>query len=329
MITVTGANGLAGSYIVKELVAHGKKVRALVRSTSSLVELQEIRNKIEIVFADVNDYTSLEEALAGSEVVIHTAAVVSYLPTDKALMRKVNVTGTQHVVNACLNLHIPTLVHISSVAALGKSTDSQKIDESAKWTNEPTVSDYAQSKYEAELEVWRGSEEGLNTIILNPSVILAPTDFDKSSAQLFGYVWKEKKFFTEGTINTIDVRDVATAVRLLVDNHAAFGERYILSNEVISYQDFFNKVANQWNKKAPTIKVSKRWLQVVAKLEAIRAFFTGSKPLITKHTANLAGKKYTYINTKIKQTLHYEFQPIDATIQWCCAEYRKKFENKK
>ncbi|MCU0383540.1 MAG: NAD-dependent epimerase/dehydratase family protein [Cyclobacteriaceae bacterium] len=328
MITVTGANGLAGSYIVKELVAHGEKVRALVRPTSSLTELEEVKDKIEIIYADVTNYTSLEDAFTGSDVVIHTAALVSYHPADKEQMRKINVNGTRHVVNACLQTQVPVLLHVSSVAALGKNATTKEIDENTKWIDDATVSDYAQSKHEAELEVWRGSEEGLQVIVVNPSVILAPTDFNKSSAQLFGYVWKEKKFFTEGTINTIDVRDVAKTIRLLIDKKI-YGHRFILSNEAISYQQFFTKVAGKFNKNAPSVKVSKPWLQLVANLEALRSFLTGSKPLITKHTANLAGKNYLYQNKKIKEAIQIEFQPIDATIAWCCAEYMKKIENKK
>ena len=328
MITVTGANGLAGCYIVKEFLNRGEQVRVVVREGSDCTELESVKEKVEWKYADVNNYDALVDALKGSDVVIHTAAVVSYHSSDKDLMRQVNVIGTRHVVNVCLQEKVPTLLHISSVAVLGKLETSTLIDETATWIDDDTVSDYALTKHHSELEVWRGGEEGLNIIIVNPSVILAPTDFNKSSAQLFGYVWKEKKFYTEGAINTIDVRDLATCCYLLLQEKH-FGERFILSHEAISYEVFFKSIANKWNKKPPSIKVSKKWMLLLAKLEAIRSWLTKSKPLITVQTARLAGRKVVYKNDKIKKALNFEFQSIENSIDWCCAEYMKKFENKK
>lgn len=320
MIAVTGANGLLGSFIVRKLIEEEKEFVALKRSGSDVSLLSDVASKIKWIDADVTNPVALEEAFANVTHIVHAAAVVSFNPKLSKKLFDVNVTGTRNVVNACLASKAKKLIHISSVAALGRLKGETDIDENHKWIDNPLNSTYAESKYLAELEVFRGQEEGLNTVLINPSVILAGADWTKSSARLFKYVWDQKKFYAERDINFVDVRDVASVVVKFLEVEAP-GERFILNAGTIRLHDFFSKVAERFNKKPPTIRVSQSMLNLISRLEAVRSWFTRSEPLITRETARLAGSYFVYNNKKIRKQLNFEFQSIDETLNWCCEHY--------
>lgn len=324
MIAITGANGLLGSFVIRRLIEAGMPFVALKRAGSDTSLLNDVADHVTWRDADVTDPVSLHEALQGCSHVIHAAAMVSFNPRHKQKIFEVNVQGTRNVVNACLNTGIKRLVYISSVAALGRQKSQPDIDETSKWTESPLNSTYGESKYLGELEVFRGQEEGLSTVIVNPSVILAAADWNKSSAQLFKYVWCERAFYTRGFFSYVDVRDVAeTVVRLLetrVEN-----ERFIVNAGTIAYDDFFNRVAGRLNRKPPYIRLSKKVLKIVAVIESVRAWFADSEPLLTRETARLAGTQFLYNNRKITKTLNFQFQTIDQSLQWCCEYYMAKF----
>lgn len=327
MIAVTGANGLLGSYVIRELTARGLPFVALKRKQSNTGALNDL-SVIQWRDADVTEYDELMDGLRGATSVIHTAAIVSYHKRDRQRIDKTNVEGTRNVVNACLQLNIPRLLHVSSVAALGKTKDQRIVTEESKWIEGATVSSYADSKYRAELEVWRGQEEGLQTVTVNPSVILAPTDWTKSSAQLFRYVWQQRPFYTDGGVSVVDVRDVARVIVSLVQSTTE-AERFILAADTISYKHFFSEAAKHFNRKPPYLRVGKRMLQAAAAVESVRAFLSGSSPLVTRETARLAGKTFIYSNEKVRKALSIDFQSVEKTIEWCCAEYIKKMGDKK
>lgn len=328
MIAITGANGLLGSYIVRSLLEAKVPFVALRRKDSDTTALADVMTDIQWREADVTDYDSLTEAFTDVTGVIHAAAIVSYHKRDKEKIKIVNVDGTRHVVNACLQLGVQRLLHVSSVAALGKEKGQTRINENSKWIEGAIVSNYAESKYLAELEVWRGHEEGLKTVIVNPSVILSPTDWNKSSSQLFKYAWQERPFYTDGSFSAVDVRDVASCVVALYQSTIE-AERFILTGDSISYLNFFKLAATNFHKKSPTIRVSKSLLQMAAIIETLRGLVTGSDPLVTKETAQLAGRNFTYSNEKVKKALNVDFQSIESTIAWCCEEYMKKIALKK
>lgn len=328
MIAVTGANGLLGSFIVRELIKTNETFVALKRKGSDLSLLHDVAEKIQWLEADVLDPVALDEALQNIQYVIHAAAIVSFNPRARRKIYDVNVQGTRNVVNACLTGNVKKLVHISSVAALGRLKGQQHIDETQKWTDNPLNSTYAESKYLAELEVIRGQEEGLETVILNPSVILAGADWTKSSAKLFKYVWDEKPFYIGSHLNYVDARDVARAtVQLLRGVHA--GERFIVNGGSIPLPDFLSALAVRFKKRAPSIKLNKTFLHSLAFLESLSSRITGSDPLITRETARLAGTRFHYQNQKIQKHLNFQFQTIDQTLDWCCEYYINKFDSKK
>lgn len=328
MIAVTGANGLLGSFLVRKLNAERVPFVALKQQNSDTSLLKDINESITWREATLLDPVSLNEALHDITAVIHAAAIVSFNPREERKMFDVNVLGTRNVVDTCLALNIKRMVHISSVAALGRQKEKKIITEDNKWVNSALNSAYAESKYLAELEVFRGQEEGLNTVTLNPSVILAPADWNRSSAQIFKYIWKKRPFYFNGMMNYVDVRDVADIAYQLV--HSPFeAERFIINAGNISFHDLFHKVAANFNTRAPHIRLGRKTLKILAALEAVRAFIQNKTPLITRESARLAGTEFLFDNEKISKALNFKFQTIDKTLQWCCEYYLRQVNGKK
>lgn len=330
MILITGANGLIGSQIARLLLEKGHSLRALKRPNSNLGLLQDVEQQIEWVLGDVLDVASLDKAFEGVQYVVHTAALVSFAPNERAQMYAVNVTGTANVVNACLNSDVQKLIYVSSVAALGRpSVHGQAngatalIDETQKWEESPLNSHYAKSKYGAELEVWRGVAEGLNVVVVNPSVVLGEGDWHRSSTQLFKYVYDQKPFYTEGFVNYVDGKDVARAVVELTFSESK-NERFILNAGTCSYRDLFGIMAAEFHKKAPAWRVSPALIPIVWRIEALRSWLTGKAPLITRETAKTARSRTIYDASKIKKELGFEFTPLNETVRRVCAFLQKK-----
>jgi dihydroflavonol-4-reductase len=320
MIAVTGANGLLGSFVVRKLLDQNENFIALKRANSDVSLLRDKAAHIKWQDADILDAVSLETALKGVTKVIHTAAVVSFNPRLKNHIYNVNVCGTRNVVNACLHNGVNKFIHISSVAALGRLKEQTTIDEQNKWTDSAINSTYAQTKYLSELEVFRATEEGLNSVIINPSIILAAADWFKSSAKLFRYVWDERPFYVDSQLNYVDVRDVADlAVKMLKVNRP--GERFILNAGTVELKEFLSKTADRFGKKVPRIKLNTTLLKLVALAERYRSWVVGAEPLITAETARLVNTRFMYKNDKVKNEFNFEFTTFDKTLDWCCQYY--------
>ncbi|MFN6943724.1 MAG: NAD-dependent epimerase/dehydratase family protein [Cytophagaceae bacterium] len=324
MFFITGCNGLVGSYIARDLLQKGEKVRALKRKDCDLSLLRDIQEQIDWIEGDISDVSLLDEALKGIDYVIHSAAVISFAPKDKELMFRINVEGTANIVNASLKNSIKNFCHVSSVAALGEKKDSKNIDETSEFIL-ANASNYGYSKYLSELEVYRGIEEGLNAFIVNPSIILGPGNWEKSSSRLFKYVWEENLFFTEGKMNFIDIRDVTSIIIQLMNLTDIKGERFILNAGSVSYKDFFNTVAYHLDVRPPKYKINTFIAEVAWRLEAIKSKITGSSPLITKETARNSRKEVLFNNLKIRETLGVGFRTIEDTINWSCQELKGKY----
>lgn len=327
-ILITGATGLVGSAVARLLIEQGHEVAALCRpgSDRSLVKKEE--QLIQWIEGDIMDVVGLESEIRKVDYVVHAAAIVSFAPKDKAEMYRINVEGTANVINACLVAGIRKLCHVSSNAALGKP-DSKKhssageivIDEEQRWEESSSNSYYSKTKYLAELEVWRGISEGLEAVIVNPSVVLGEGDWNKSSTRLFRYAFDEKPFYTEGRINYVDVKDVARAVVTLLFSPIS-AERFLLNAGSMPYEHFFGMIADGFGKKRPWIKVGKWVASVIWRLEAVRTFITQGSPLITKETARSATRHYSYSSEKIKAKLGLNFIPIEDTIARVCQSFK-------
>ena len=333
MIFITGCTGLVGSHLVAELVKRQQTlstIKLLCRKNSDLSLLNrvlsryginEIPENIEFVYGDVLDYYILESAMKDVDEVYHCAAVVSFDPSDKGNLMRVNVEGTRNMVNAALHCEVKKFCHVSSIAALGRALEGESIDEESPWTRSKNNSVYSNSKHEAEMEVWRGIAEGLNATIVNPSLILGAGRWDSSSCELFNTVAKGFPFYTEGVNGFVDVKDVARAMIMLMELNK-FGQRYCLNGALISYKELFTLMANNFNIKVPYIKVGKTLSEIAWRIFWIIGKLQGKKPLITKETARTATRKYSYSSAKIIRDLNFKFTPIEESIKEICSIYR-------
>ena len=332
MIFLTGGTGLVGAHILLKLTESGQKVKALKRKRSSLTVIKNIFShykktdllkSIEWIEGDLLDLFSLQEGIKGCNTVIHCAAIVSFNPRDFKKMMKINVEGTANIVNICLENNIDKLAYISSIATLNDEKNQVRTEDSF-WKESKSNSQYAKSKYLSEQEVWRGIEEGLNSIIVNPSVILGPGDWQKGSSQMFEKVWKGLKFYSSGSTGYIDVVDVAKCLIKLLEKEI-INERFILNAENKKYRDIFDSIAENLNKPKPHIKVSPLIKEIAWRIEWLKSFITNKSPLITKETANTAMKNKSFSNEKIIKALDYKFIPIEESIkhysQWFLEEY--------
>jgi len=328
MIAVTGANGLLGNFIVKKLVDEKLPVVALKRKNNDTSLLADCSPAPVWREVDLHDSYLLHEAFRDVDTVIHAAAMVSFDPRAKKRIFETNVVGTKNIVDTCLALGIPRLIFISSVAALGRKKGTSEIDEESKWTDSELNSDYAKSKYLAELEVFRGQEEGLSVGIINPSVILAPANINKSSAQVFKYVLDEKPFFTAGTINYVDARDVAEMVYHLCTNPLN-GERYIASAGATSMRELLTQIAQRLGKRKPSIEIGPYWLSLAAWVEEWRCRITGAEALISRQSVKMPGEHFYYDNRKSVLELKMAYRTLEETLDWCCDYYRNSLTTNK
>lgn len=324
MILITGCNGSLGSQLAGWLVNEGHAVKGYIRPGADLSMIpQATKEQIEWCSGSLFDSYALGNALEGVDQVIHTAAVVSFAPARRKEMFRTNVEGTAALVNEALVSGVKQFVHISSIAALGRPNGKSSIDETDLWVESENNTNYAKSKYLAELEVYRGFEEGLNGFVLNPSVILSPGDIEKSSTKLFGYVLKGGKYYTEGDLNYVDVRDVCSILTQLMKKQVN-GERFVLNGGKAGYKYFFDRVAKEFGKVPPGKQASAWMKELIWRIEYLRSLVLGSEPLITKETARLSGNHHQYDNQKIKTLLSYEFHTIDDTIHWVCKELEQQ-----
>jgi len=314
MIAITGSTGLLGMQIVDTLLEHNLPVIGLYRGSKNKYLRAEVTHRE----ANVLDFPSLIDAFQGATTVIHLAAMVSFNPLRRKEIHHTNVEGTRNVVNACLQLGIKTLIHISSVAALADEKGKIISEDSNK--NNLISSDYGYSKYLAELEIFRGSEEGLTVSIVNPSVILSGARIRRTSASLINYIWKENSYYPCGTLSYVDARDVAEVVFKLCQ-HPRSGERFILSAGNISFKDFYFKVAHKLNKKAPTKQVTQKWAYWAGLADETRAFILRQEPQITRKSMQLASQTFLYDNSKVQITLDFKFRELEDTLDWVCSNY--------
>jgi len=328
MNLVTGGTGLVGSHLLYELTLSGDKVRVLKRKSSNIRNVHkvfsyysekadELFSKIEWIDGDLLDIYSLYDALDGITNVYHCAAFVSFEAVDKDQIYRTNVTGTTNLINATLDKNIGKLCHVSSIAAIGKPENGGIITETNFWKFSKTHSVYAMSKYDAEREVWRGIEEGLNAVIVNPSVILGPGNWNSGSSRFFKSIWDGLKFYTKGVNGYVDVRDVVKSMILLMNSEIK-SERFIVSAENIDYQTLFNLIATGLNKKPPKYKASRFLSELVWKAYKIKSSISKSKPLVTKETAQTANAKSYYSSQKLITVVNYQFLSVSQTIENIC-----------
>jgi dihydroflavonol-4-reductase len=286
----------------------------------------EILDAVEWAEGDILDIVSLEEAMKGTDAVIHAAGKVSFHASDRAEMFKTNIEGTANVVNIAIEHNISKLIHVSSVAAIGRTKNGDTVNETKKWEASRLNTPYAISKYHAELEVWRGMGEGLNISIINPSTVLGYGDWNSSSCAIFKNVYKEFPWYSPGTNGFVDVEDVARATVLLLKQQIS-GERFILNGENWPFRKLFDNIADSFSKKHPH-KLATPFLSEIAwRLEKIRSYFSGKPALLTRETAKISQTITYFDNSKIIGALPgFRFTPLAETIERSCHQYLQQIQ---
>ncbi|RLD51297.1 MAG: hypothetical protein DRJ05_18565 [Bacteroidetes bacterium] len=331
MVFVTGGTGFLGSHLIYQLIQKGEKVKALKRKDSSFEMIQrvfsfldkkgeDLLQNIEWVEGDLLDIYTLEEFLEEVKAIYHCGALVSFQRADKMRMQKVNIEGTANLVNAAINKNVSRFCHVSSIAAIGRADNDHVIDEEVAWKSSRVNSSYAVSKYGAEREVWRGIEEGLNAVIVNPSVILGPGELNSGIASMIRMVRKGFSFYTQGVNGFVDVRDVAKAMLDLTEKNIS-GQRFIISAENLMYRQIFNWIAEYYKKPKPKYPAGKWMSEIAWRLFHFRKLITSKKPLITKETARTANNKYLYTNKKVLETIDFQFLPVEQSVKDSCEFY--------
>ena len=333
MILVTGGTGLVGAHLLYQLSLENDTIRAIFRKNSNLAavknvfsyfsdDFENLFKKIQWVEADITDVVTLEKAFKNITEVYHSAALVSFNPKDYNKLRKINIEGTANIVNLCIENTIKKLCFVSSIAAIGKSINSDFITETNEWDIEKSNYGYAISKYGAEIEVWRASQEGIPVVIVNPGVILGAGFWNTGSGKIFSKIYNGFNFYSEGITGYVSVNDVVKAMVLLMKSPIK-NERFILVAENKSYQEIFNNIALKFNKKKPTIKITTFMSEVGWRLEKVKSFLTKKPPLLTKHSSKSIHQKRYFSSEKIKNTLEFKFEPVSKSIHNICKLYLK------
>ena len=333
MILVTGGTGLVGSHLLFELSKSQQKIRAIYRNKKTIEKvktvfsyysttIEEQFNRIEWLEADLNDIPKLTEAFKDVTHVYHSAAFISFDPNDYYKLREVNISGTANIVNLCVTNAIQKLCYVSSVATMGY--DPIQITEQTDWNSQDHQSVYAITKYEAEMEVWRGIQEGVSSVTVNPGVILGPGFFRSGSGGLFKRVHKGLNYITKGVSGYVGVEDVVKSMILLM-NSDSNNDRYILVAENLSFLDFITLISNAF-KLAPPKKIATKWMLAFAwRLDWLKHILTGKKRRLTKNLSKTLTTKSYYSSDKfLKAKAGFTFKPISSVVSEVCQVFLRE-----
>ena len=323
MILVTGATGLVGSHLLVQLLQENEAVKALYRSEKQIEKVRQVfifKNqevlfeKIQWVKGDITDIPTLEPAFENITKVYHCAALISFDPNDEEELRKVNIEGTANIVNCCIDFNVKKLCHVSSIAALGDAKENETIiTEETEWNPEKLHGDYAITKYGAEMEVWRGFQEGLKVVIVNPGVIFGYGFPDQGSGLLIKVVKKESSFYTKGTIGIVSVEDVTSCMIQLMRSDIS-GERFTLVGENVNIKNLLDYLAEILKVNPPKIHATKAITSIGWRLDWLLSKITFRKRKLTRATAKSSHSTTTYESEKIASSLDFNFQKKEAYL---------------
>ena len=332
MILVTGGTGLVGSHLIYQLTLENNVIRATHRADSDIERVKllfkfysknfnQLFKKIEWIEADLNNLSQLQDAFKDISFVYHCAAYISFDPSKYETLRRVNIGGTANIVNLCIKNKIKKLCHVSSVATLGYNIN--EIDENNYWDGNKHKSAYAISKYGAEMEVWRGVQEGVKSVIINPGIIIGP-GFSKSAfGKIIEMVTKKKRFHTCGKTGYVDVRDIANIMIRLM-NSKIENERYIVVNKNLSYKRVIDIVSSNLGLKNKSKFLSKSKLKIALMLDLVSSKFLNKERKLSKALCKTLTRNFNYSSKKIKKSLSFEFTSILETFEKSCQFYSQE-----
>ena len=331
MILVTGGTGLVGAHLLYHLINNGENVRAIYRTEDKIEALkkvfsyypgkQELISKIEWFKADITNVPSMIPAFVGIEKVYHCAALISFNSKDYIEMRKINIHGTAIIVNLSIASKIKKICFVSSISSIGHSLNGDLITEENEWNKEADNSGYSITKYGAEMEIWRASQEGVEVVVVNPGVILGSGFWDSGSGKLFSNIHKGFRYYTEGITGFISVQDVVKSMILLM-NSKIKNERFILISQNKSFKEVLFLIADALGKKRPSKKVNPWQINILRILSILVSKFTGKPPILTKQSAINAHSVSKYTSEKIIKLTSFKFTKIDEVINGICKDFK-------
>ena len=330
MILVTGGTGLVGAHLLYHLIKNDENVRAIYRSKNRIEKVKEVFSfytddaslisKIEWFKADITDVPSMIPAFVGIKKVYHCAALISFNPKDYIEMRKVNIHGTAIIANLSIDAKVDKICFVGSIASIGSSANGGLITEDCEWNSQESNSDYSITKFGAEMEIWRASQEGVAVVIVNPGVILGSGFWETGSGKLFTQVYNGFKYFTEGVTGFVGVKDVVKSMILLMDSSIK-NERFILVSENKSFKEIFFSMASSLDKKPPSRKIKSWQTAIFWRVSWLLSAITGKEPLLSKSSAKSAHSTSRYSSEKIEKSLSFQFKKIDNVIKSVSKNY--------
>jgi dihydroflavonol-4-reductase len=330
MILVTGATGFVGAHLLYQLVETNEHVRAIYRSEKTIEKVTEVFSlyganaslisKIEWFKADITDVPSMIPAFYGVKKVYHCAAFISFNPKDYREMRKVNIHGTAIIVNLSIDAKVNKICFVSSIASIGNSIYGEPSTEENEWNSQDDNSGYSITKFGAEMEVWRASQEGVDVVIVNPGIILGGGFWNAGSGKIFTKIFHGLKFYTEGKTGFVGVKDVVKTMVFLT-NSTIKNERFILVSENKSYKEVFFLIADALKKKRPYKRIHRWKMELLWRGSSFLSIITGKEPLLTKYAAKSANSTSLYTSKKVQEILPFKFQTIEAVVKEVSENY--------
>ena len=320
-VLVTGGTGFLGSNLAVALREQGLSVRILRRQRSDLRAIGDA--DVEHAIGDVRDRDSLRKAVRGCDTVFHTVAVVSYWKKRRPELTQVNVGGTQNVVDVCLELGIDSLIHTSSIAAIGYAGDEQPADESSPFNWERYDIGYRNTKHESEQVVLNAVRRGLRAVVVNPSVMIGPRDIHFLGGQILRDVSKKRIFYyVSGGISIADVADVV-AGHIAAARKGRIGERYILSGENLTHQQVLSTVAEVVGGIAPLICLPMPLVLAIAASSEALGTLLGREPWLPRELVAGIDRRCWYSAEKARQELGYTITPFRKAVERAFSWYRE------
>lgn len=320
---ITGANGFLGVHIIHHLLCNGHNVLAISRPGASSSEFERVAQSYDFsaeendqltwCYCELYDVDGLQEIFTKADYVMQLAGTISYLQRDYEKMLLVNQEYTANVVNACLGSDIKKLLYCSSIAAITKTNNGDTVREDIEWNNEVAHSNYGYTKHLGEYELWRGREEGLATVVINPGIILGYGDWSKGSNKLFENATNEFPFYSNGMTGWVGVKDVARIAEKLCLSDIV-GERFVVVSENKSFRDIAFSMADAMGKKPPRIEI-KGWLYKLAYAVVSVKELLGLRGILSKETVRASVAVNYFDNSKVRAALGFEFQRMDEVVK--------------
>lgn len=321
-VLVTGGTGFLGSYILRALIDQGySDIVGIHRTESSFDLVEDIKPQISWIESDLFNLPALDGLIKDVDVIIHSAALVSLQKKDRNRLLQTNVHGTAQLVDLAIAHDVSRFVYVSSVAALGPERKDGFISEQSGWNGKPAYSNYAVSKYMAELEVFRGHAEGLSTAIINPSYIMGAGIWDAGPTSLCKQIYEGLSFYPKGTNGMVDVRDVAQMAVQLSKSRDIDGERIICSNENISHHDLFRRIAQGLNKKSPAFRMGPLIEFAALAFNQFQLIFSKGNELLTRESLRIASMDLAYDNSYSRNALNFKYRSLEETVEETCKSF--------